>query len=560
MGKPLILIVRDGWGIGDPNDEHNAVAKAKTPVIDRLLAEYPHTRLLAMGPAVGLVPGAQGSSEVGHLNLGAGRVVEQEQVRINKMIDSGSFFQDPKLLDMMAHVRDNDSALHIMGLVQDQGVHALDAHAYALLKLAAQNGLEKVFVHAFTDGRDTAPRSAKTYLANLEKVMADEGAGRVASVVGRYYAMDRDNNWERVQKAYDLITQGKADHTATNAQVAIDEAYARADAAIQAAKDAGEDPPSIVEIDEFIEPTMIVPEGEQPAFIRDGDGVVFFNYRQDRAIQLTKAFVEDDFNGFKREARPKVKFLGLTRYYDDFEFYVVPPMNMHKLLGEVLAEAGLWQLRISETQKFAHVTSFFNGKAQEPFPGEERILIDSYKVPENEKPRMRADKIAEIAEIAIRDGIAAARKATEPEGDVHLYAQHGFDEDDARLSDTYDVFIMNFVNGDMVGHTGVFDAVVAGVEAVDDGVGRVVDAALARGGIALVTADHGNADEMLDHATGKVKTSHTLNPVEFILVSDAHKHVKMREGALGNVAPTMLQLLGLPQPAEMTSESLIESE
>ena len=277
-------------------------------------------------------------------------------------------------------------------------------------------------------------------------------------------------------------------------------------------------------------------------------------------VDLTKAFVEDDFNGFKREARPKVKFLGLTRYYDDFEFYVVPPMNMHKLLGEVLAEAGLWQLRISETQKFAHVTSFFNGKAQEPFPGEERILIDSYKVPENEKPRMRADKIAEIAEIAIRDGIAAARKATEPEGDVHLYAQHGFDEDDARLSDTYDVFIMNFVNGDMVGHTGVFDAVVAGVEAVDDGVGRVVDAALARGGIALVTADHGNADEMLDHATGKVKTSHTLNPVEFILVSDAHKHVKMREGALGNVAPTMLQLLGLPQPAEMTSESLIESE
>jgi len=557
LTKPLFLIVRDGWGIGDPNDEGNAVARAATPNIDRLKAEYPHTRLGCFGPDVGLPEGMQGSSEVGHLNLGAGRVVEQEQVRIDKLIRSGRFFEEPLLLSAMKNAAGDAGALHLMGLVQDQGVHAMDSHLFALLEMAAKNGVKNVFVHAFTDGRDTPPRSAMVYFARLEKEMKRVGLGRIASVMGRYYPMDRDGNWDRVERAFRALIFGEG-RVEPSAQSAVESAYARADEAIAEARARGEDVQGVVETDEFIQPTLIVPEGASPVTIRDGDSVVFFNYRQDRAIQLTRAFEEDVFREFDRGEKPRVTFVGFTRYYDEFEHFVLPPMNMSGILGQILGERCLWQLRISETQKFAHVTSFFNSKFQAPFPGEERILIDSPKVPENEAPEMRAPDIGRFCAAAVSRGIKGVRKLVAENTDVHLIRQTGFQEDPSRLEDTYDVFVVNFVNGDMVGHTGDLEAAIIAIEAVDKAVGTVVDAVLAKGGTAIVTADHGNSEQMIDHKTGKPVTSHSLNDVECILVSDRFKKVALRErGVLADVAPTMLQILGIPQPEEMTGKTLI---
>lgn len=555
VGKPLVLIIRDGWGIGDPLDPGNAVALAATPWVDSYLAQRPHTRLGCSGEQVGLVAGSQGSSEVGHLSMGAGRVVEQEVTRVNKLISTGKFFSEPLLVRAMENCRDS-AALHLMGLLQDQGVHAMDRHLFALLEMAASFDLKKVRVHVFTDGRDTPPRSALGYLSKLDEEIRRHGVGRVASVMGRYYAMDRDNNWERVERAYRALLFGEGLRS-PSAEEAVEAAYRRADAK-KASGPAGEDRGALAESDEFIQPTLIAPEGREPLLIHPGDSVIFYNYRQDRAIELTRAFVDEDFSGFPRRKKPDLLFVGLTRYYDDFKNHVLPPMNMDQLFGQMISEGGLRQLRISETQKFAHVTSFFNGKRQEPFPGEERFLVDSPKVPENEKPEMSAPKLAEYCVLAVTRGIGALRQAARDDGEAHSCPQAGQKEDAEYLADTFDFIVINFVNGDMVGHTGDLGAAIKGIEAVDTAVGRVVEAVLARGGTALITADHGNSEQMIDPETGKPLTSHTLNPVEFIVVSEELKDVRLREGGgLADVAPTMLRILGIKQPPEMTGVSLI---
>jgi 2,3-bisphosphoglycerate-independent phosphoglycerate mutase len=560
MSRPLVLIVRDGWGIGRPEDPGNAVAAAHTPTTDRLLTEYPHTRLGAAGEDVGLTPGSQGSSEVGHLNMGAGRIVEQEVVRVNKRIRDGSFFTDPKLLRAIENCKRHDSDLHLMGLVQDQGVHAMEDHLYALLDLAASRGLKRVYVHFFSDGRDTPPRSALTYLERLERKMEETGVGVVASVMGRYYAMDRDRNWERIKLAYEALTQGKG-FTARSAREAIQAAYRRADADLEAAKDEGREPGGVVETDEFIKPTVIVDDNDRPVgLVKEKDSIIFFNYRQDRAVELTMAFVEQDFDmpGFKRDSKLDCYYLGLTRYYDTFESYVIPPMDMCNILGEVLSDKGLWQLRISETQKFRHVTSFFNSKLEEPFPGEDRILIASPKVPEETKPEMSAFEVTDMVVEAVRGGIAAARRKAGETKDVTLYEAPALESKGERFEDTYDVIILNFVNGDMVGHTGVFKAAVKAIEAVDQCVGRVVDAVLEREGVALVTADHGNAEQMADPSTGRIQTAHTTNEVDFIYVARDAGRIRLRErGVLSDIGPTMLKILGIDPPPEMTAQSLI---
>ena len=561
MKRPLVLIVRDGWGNGKPDDPGNAVAAARTPVTDHLLATYPHTVLGCAGEDVGLVAGSQGSSEVGHLNMGAGRIVEQEVVRIDKRIRDGSFFKDPKLLRAIENCKTNQSRLHLMGLVQDQGVHAMDTHLYALLELAQSHNLREVYVHFFSDGRDTPPRSALVYLERLEAKMRELGTGKVASVMGRYYAMDRDRNWERTRLAYEALTEGKGLY-APSARAAIEAAYRRADEAIREARAAGREIEGVIETDEFIRPTLVTDaDGKPVATISDGDSVIFFNYRQDRAVQLTMAFVEENFDypNFHRPRKLDIYFLGLTRYYDTFENYVIPPMNMENILGEVLAANRLWQLRISETQKFRHVTSFFNSKREEPFPGEDRILIDSPKVPEDQKPEMSAYEVTDIVVDAITNGIAHVRDLVRKTAHATLYEAPPLDSPPDRFKDTYDVIILNFVNGDMVGHTGVFEAAVKAIETVDECVGRVIDAVLRRDGIVLVTSDHGNAEQMLDPQTGKPQTAHTTNDVDFIFVSNDTSRIRLRKrGILSDIAPTMLQLLGIPIPKEMTAESLIE--
>jgi 2,3-bisphosphoglycerate-independent phosphoglycerate mutase len=562
MGRPLILIVRDGWGVGDPDDPGNAVAAASTPNTDDLLARFPHTRLGCAGEDVGLTPGSQGSSEVGHLNMGAGRIVEQEVCRIAKKIRDGSFFTDPALLATIENCKANDSNLHIMGLVQDQGVHAMETHLYALLELTGRQQFKRVYVHFFADGRDTPPRSAHVYLKRLEAKMAELGLGRVASVMGRYYGMDRDRNWERTRLAYEALTLGKGFHARTAAD-AITAAYERADAAIRDAEAAGGQPQGVVETDEFIKPTLVVDDSGKPvATVKPGDSVIFFNYRQDRAVQLTMAFVEDEFDypEFHRGERLDVCFRGMTRYYDSFKHYVIPPMDMSNILGEVLCREGLWQLRISETQKFRHVTSFFNSKREEPFTGEERILIASPKVPEDTKPEMSAYEVTEVALTAITLGIEAVRDMARATANVTLYEAFPLPSPEDRLADTYDVIVLNYVNGDMVGHTGVFEAAVKAIEAVDECVGRLVRAVLARDGVALITADHGNAEQMTDPETRKVLTAHTLNEVDFIYCAGDAASVKLRSrGILSDIAPTMLAVLGITPPAEMTAQSLIKA-
>jgi 2,3-bisphosphoglycerate-independent phosphoglycerate mutase len=560
VARPLVLIVRDGWGIGNPRDAGNAVSAARTPCTDSLLAGYPHTRLGASGEDVGLPEGSQGSSEVGHLNMGAGRIVEQEVVRIDKKIRDGSFFTDPRLLAAVENCKRNHSSLHLMGLVQDQGVHAMEHHLYALLELASQKGLEQVLVHFFSDGRDTPPRSALVYLKRLEAKMVELGTGKVASVMGRYYAMDRDRNWERTRLAYEALTEGKG-FRARSAREAIEAAYGRADTAIRETEAAGRKIDGVVETDEFIKPTLITDDTGGPiGLIGAGDSVIFSNYRQDRAVQLTMAFVEEEFDqpGFSRGPRLDICYLGLTRYYDTFEGYVIPPMDMSHIIGQVLADHGMWQLRISETQKFRHVTSFFNSKREEAFPGEERILIASPKVPEDQKPEMSAYEVTDVVLEAVTGGIAAARETARRTEGVTLYEAEPLPADDGRLEDTYDVIVLNYVNGDMVGHTGVFEAAVKAIETVDECVGKVVDAVLARDGVALVTADHGNAEQMIDPKTEKTQTAHTLNEVDFIYVANDAGKVQLRpHGILSDIGPTMLHVLGIPQPPEMTASTLL---
>jgi 2,3-bisphosphoglycerate-independent phosphoglycerate mutase len=561
MGKPLVLVIRDGWGIA-PDSPGNAVTQARTPNMDKLLAEHPNCVLEASGTAVGVRAGSQGSSEVGHLNMGAGRIVKQEVVRVDELIASGELFEIPRLTSAVEHCKNTGAKFHLMGLVQDQGVHAMQEHLFALLGFLSRQGLdkEKVFVHFFGDGRDTPPRSALTYLGQLEEKIAECGVGQVASVMGRYYGMDRAGNWDRTECAYHALTCG-AGLIANSARQAIENAYGRADAELkrrQTSDEEGED--RIPETDEFIHPTLIVnAEGKCPGLIADGDVVFHTNYRQDRAIQLTQAFVEDHFDHFPRGRKRDVRYIGLTRYYDEFRQGLIPPMNMENLLGDLLGRNGLRQLRLAEFQKFKHVTSFFNGKLLAPFELEDRIRVDSITIPEDQKPEMSAFEVTDLAVCAIDNGVSAARQMAR-DMDIALLELHEASDPDEQIDDTYDVIIINFANGDMVGHTGVLSAAIKAIETVDECVGRVVEAAIARGGTVLITADHGNSEQMAD-AEGATMTAHTLSDVEFVFVSADDGSVQLKpRGKLADIAPTMLGLLDIEIPADMTADNLIMTQ
>ncbi|MCK5113872.1 MAG: 2,3-bisphosphoglycerate-independent phosphoglycerate mutase [Phycisphaerae bacterium] len=548
MNKPLMLLIRDGWGIGS-GDKGDAIAAAKTPCTDSLLSKYPNCRLQASGEGVGVRPGSQGSSEVGHLNMGAGRIVEQEVVRVDKLISTGELFENPLFVQAVKSCKTNGKKFHLMGLVQNEGVHAMHEHLFAFLKVLGAAGVKDVCIHFFTDGRDTPPQSALTYLDELEAKITEYKVGRVATVIGRYWAMDRAENWDRTEKAYRAMVNGEG-LKARSAREAIEQAYKRAETQLAAGDD-------IVENDEFISPTIIVDDSDKPVgLIESGDAVLHFNYRQDRALQTTLAFVEDNFAKFNRGPQLDINYMGLTRYYDEFELGLAAPMNMSQLLGEILAANKLKQLRIAEFQKFRHVTSFFNGKIIEPFPGEDRIMVDSIKIPENQKPEMSAYEVTDLVLTAVNDGVSAVREKTKTT-DVATLELPGSDSDAS--DDTYDVIVLNYANCDMVGHTGVFDAAVKAVETVDECTAKVIDAVLARDGVVLVTADHGNAEQMTNPETGDTHTAHTTLDVEFILVAnDADKYQLAESGILANIAPTMLQLLGIEKPAEMTAKSLIE--
>lgn len=519
--KPVVLIIRDGWGENHDAsyDDYNAVKLANTPVADRLRSEYPRTEIQASGLAVGLPEGIMGNSEVGHQNIGAGRVVDQEIVRINKGIATGSVQESPALQAAFANVRAKGSALHFMGLISDAGVHSMLEHLYGLLAIARAEGIENVFLHAFTDGRDTGPFTGKSFIEQAEARMAALGVGQIASVTGRYWAMDRDNRWDRVQRAYDCLTGRKVERTCRSASEAI-----------QAQYDAPETEGT--KGDEFCPPSLIVSaDGSPIATIQDGDSFLFFNFRGDRPRELTRAFIEADFTGFDRGAKLDVFFATLSEYQKGLCPNVIfqKPEKMESILGAYLAEKGIPQFRCAETEKFPHVTFFFNDYREEPFPGEERELVPSRKdcATYDEKPEMSA--------YGIRD---AAVRAIES-------ADYGF-------------VVINFANPDMVGHTGVLHACIKACEVVDECVGDLLSAIDRVGGSAVITADHGNSDQLWSKENNGPHTAHTLNPVEVVVYSQAHKGAKLASsGALGDIAPTILQLMGLEQPQAMTGRSLI---
>jgi len=517
MQKSIVLIIRDGWGI-NPNTDHNAVKNARTPNTDSLLKKYPNTVLEASGTSVGLPEGYQGSSEVGHLNMGAGRIVEQEMTKIMSDIQDGSFFNSPILQKAVKNVLDKDSSLHLMGLSQDEGVHAHQDHLFAIMKYAKERGVKKLYIHFFADGRDTAPNSALGYIGALKEKIEEYQIGEIATIIGRYYAMDRGKNWQLTTTAYDAITKGQGTRI-ENIEEAIQNAY-------KTKTPNGKDM-----FDEYIPPLII---GNYEG-IKDGDSVIHFNYRQDRAIQLTMAFIEDDYPG-ERWKKFDIVYCGLTRYYDTFPYNILEPMDdrggMDNLLGEILSRKGLRQIRISETQKYRHVTSFFNGKSTKPFSGEEQIEIAGSYDPATfaDHPEMNAYDVTDEAVKRIN-------------------------------SNEFSLMVINLANCDMVGHTGIYEAAKRAVEVVDECVGTLVERILSRNKIALITADHGNAEEMIDYKTGIQKTSHTKNPVEFIYVAGDHKNIRLIErGTLSDIAPTILYLLGIEQPAEMTSNNLIVSD
>lgn len=508
--KPVMLMILDGWGLYTPGPG-NAVHLARTPNLDRLQAEYPHNRLQTSGKAVGLPDGIMGNSEVGHLNLGAGRVVYQDLLRIDLAIENGSFFDNQALNRAMKKVAENKSALHLVGLVSDGGVHSQLAHLLTLLDMARQKGLSEVFIHAILDGRDTAPDGGQDYLAKVQTHIQKIGTGLIASVCGRYYAMDRDTRWDRTQKAYRLMTMGEG-RAARDPVAAVRDAYKRG------------------ESDEFVKPIVITGGADEPrAVVRDGDAIIFFNFRADRARQLTRAFTDDEFKGFRREVFPRLsEYVCMTLYDESFDLPMAfPPEHLEGILGETVSAHGLRQLRIAETEKYAHVTYFFNGGEEKPFDNEDRCLVPSPRdVPTyDHKPEMSAEGVTE--EVVKR--IAAEQ---------------------------YDLIVLNFANMDMVGHTGVIQAAVTACETVDRCAGRIVDAILDKGGAVLITADHGNAETMLNH-DGKMFTAHTTNPVPLILVDRRRKTVHLREGVLGDIAPTILQLMEIPQPQQMTGKTLI---
>jgi 2,3-bisphosphoglycerate-independent phosphoglycerate mutase len=508
--KPVVLIVLDGWGVNGKK-EGNAIASAQAPVYRGLLADCPHTELLAAGEAVGLPDGQMGNSEVGHLNLGAGRVVYQDSTRISKAIREGDFFKNPVLVAAMESVKRSGGTLHLMGLLSDGGVHSRLDHIFAMLDLAKGRGITDVFFHVFLDGRDTPPSSALEFISKLEDYFGKIGVGRVASVSGRYYAMDRDKRWERVQKAYEALVGGEGIRKFTAAE-AVRESYENG------------------RTDEFMLPTIIVdPTTNRPlATIKDNDAVIFCNFRSDRAREITRALTDPGFRGFKRDRLPQLaSFVCLTTYDETFNLPVAfAPVRLVNILGEVLSAKGLRQLRIAETEKYAHVTFFFNGGKEPPFPLEDRILVPSPRdvATYDKKPEMSALEITE----KLVENILARR---------------------------YGFILVNYANPDMVGHTGILEAAIKAVEALDECLGRVLRAARDADARVLITADHGNLEIMQDAATGQPHTAHTTDPVPFIAVGEK---VRLRDGGLlADVAPTVLQLLGIDQPVEMTGRSLI---
>ena len=509
--RPCMLIILDGWGIREAA-EGNAVLSAATPFLDGLVSSYPSTRLNCMGKAVGLPDGIMGNSEVGHLNIGAGRIVYQALLRIDRAIEDRSFMENSSLNAVMSAVKSGETSLHLMGLVSDGGVHSQLSHLLNLLEMARSKGLSKVYVHAILDGRDTPPQSGVHYLDTLQNYIIDNDFGKVATVCGRYYAMDRDKRWERVQKAYALFTQGQGVR-AKDAVAAVKEAYSKG------------------ETDEFISPIVLTGNTGLPVGpVRDGDGVIFFNFRADRAREITRAFTEDAFTAFERERVPELcHYVCMTAYDESFSLPVAfTPVHLTNILGGTISQEGLRQLRIAETEKYAHVTYFFNGGEEEPFPGEERCLIPSPRdvATYDLKPEMSARDITR----EVLERIA---------------------------SDQYQFIALNFANMDMVGHTGVMAAAVKACEVVDGCVKEIIQAVQAKGWGALVTADHGNAEKMIAD-DGTPHTAHTLGQVRCILVDEERRSAKLRDGSLCDIAPTILDVMDLEQPEEMTGRSLIK--
>ena len=503
---PVLLVILDGFGCREEMDG-NAIALANKPNWDKLLRTCPHTSISASGTSVGLPVGQMGNSETGHLNIGAGRVVYQELTHINRAIESGAFFTNQTLIRAVSIAKGNDKVLHIMGLLSDGGVHSHENHIYALLEMAARANVKNVCLHAFLDGRDTPPRNAETFIERTEGKFLEFGVGRIATISGRYYGMDRNKNWERVKLVYDMLILGQAEFAAADAASALKNAYARS------------------ENDEFVKPTII----GDPIPVRDGDVIVFMNFRADRAREITRAFIEPGFNQFERKAVPELgAFCTLTEYSQDFNVPVAfPPEKVRNGFGEYMASLGLKQLRIAETEKYAHVTFFFNGSEERVYAGEDRILVPSPDVATYDlKPEMSAFEIT--------DKLVAAIK-----------------------SRRYDAIVCNYANADMVGHTGVLPAAIKAIEALDMCLGRVVAAMKEIGGDMLITADHGNAEMMVDAVTRQPLTAHTTNPVPLVYVGKRKAHLA-ETGALEDVAPTLLKIMGLGQPAEMTGHALIE--
>jgi 2,3-bisphosphoglycerate-independent phosphoglycerate mutase len=508
--KPTVLMILDGYGLNDET-RANAVAEAKTPVMHKLMTEYPFVKGYASGMAVGLPEGQMGNSEVGHLNMGAGRIVYQELTRITKEIQDGDFFKNEALLAGMENCKKNNSDLHLFGLLSNGGVHSHNTHLYGLLELAKKEGIKNVYVHAFLDGRDTAPTSGKGFVEDLVEKMKEIGVGKVASVMGRYYAMDRDNRWDRVEKAYNAMVNGIGD-TADDAVQAIQASY---DKEVN---------------DEFVIPTVILENGAPTATIKENDTVIFFNFRPDRAREISRTFCDEAFEGFNRaKGYFKLTFVCFSEYDVTIPNKLVA---FHKVaitntFGEFLAANGKTQLRTAETEKYAHVTFFFNGGVEVPNVGEERLLVNSPKVATYDlQPEMSAYKVAE--------GLVAAIK-----------------------SDKYDVIVVNFANPDMVGHTGIEDAAIKAIEAVDDCVGQAYNALLEVDGQMFICADHGNAEQLVDYITGVPFTAHTTNPVPFILVNYDKEYTLREGGCLADIAPTLIEMMGMTQPAEMTGKSLL---
>jgi len=516
--RPIVLTVLDGWGYS-PETKGNAIALARKPHYDRLLKDFPNTLIHTSGPYVGLPEGQMGNSEVGHLNIGAGRIVLMDITRVDQLISSGEFFRQPLLVEAMERGRARQ--LHLMGLVSDGGVHSHPEHLYALLRMARENKVQRVFVHCFMDGRDTPPESGIDYLRQLEQKMREYGVGQIASVTGRYYAMDRDNRWERIEKAYRAIVHGDAEVKSSDPIAAMRASYEKG------------------VTDEFVVPVVITTEAApgKPAIprglIRDDDAVIFFNFRADRARQMTRALAEPGFDKFADSSRPNnLSYVALTQYEKTWPWlrYILAPEKLEHILANVFAELGFKNLRCAETEKYAHVTYFFNGGVEKPFPGEERVLVPSPKVPTYDlKPEMSAAGVTDAVVHAIEKG-------------------------------DFDAIIMNFANADMVGHSGKLEAAIKACETVDECLGRIYQSLRPRGGAWIITADHGNAETMIDPVTGGPHTYHTTNPVPFILAT-ADGRTRLRTGgSLRDIAPTLLGVLGVPEPREMTGRDLRGNE